>query len=51
MRISKEYWTGNTGKDKKLGINGGLVGKDEASVTNMNTISVPSVDEFARNRE
>lgn len=37
-----------TGDEKEPGINGGLSKKGESGMPNMNTIAVPSVDEFSK---
>jgi predicted enzyme related to lactoylglutathione lyase len=37
-----------TGDEKEPGINGGLSKKGESGMPNMNTIGVPSVDEFSK---
>jgi hypothetical protein len=42
-----EYWMANTGDEKEPGINGGISKKGESGMPNMNTIGVPSVDEFS----
>jgi predicted enzyme related to lactoylglutathione lyase len=43
-----EYWMATTGDDKEPGINGGLAKRGEPSMPNMNTIGVPSVDQFSK---
>lgn len=43
-----EYYMATTGDQKEPGINGGISKKGEAAMPNMNTIGVPSVDEFSR---
>lgn len=43
---TKDYWVVQTGEDAQPGINGGLV-KREAPIGHVNTIDVPSVDDFA----
>lgn len=43
-----EYWMTTTGDEKEPGINGGLSRKGETGMPNMNTIGVPSVDEFSK---
>lgn len=43
-----EYWMVVTGDDKERGINGGLSKKGESGMPNMNTVSVPSVDDFSK---
>ena len=42
-----DYWMFTTGDEKEPGINGGLSKRTEPQQTTYNTISVPSVDEFA----
>lgn len=42
----KEYWLVKTGDEAQPGINGGLFKRD-GQVGHVNTIDVPSVDEFA----
>ncbi len=43
-----EYYMATTGDQKEPGINGGISRKGEAAMPNMNTIGVPSVDEFSK---
>ncbi len=43
-----EYWLTKTGDDKQLGINGGLAKRNHLSPTTINTIEVPSIDEFTK---
>ena len=40
-----DYWLVTTGKDKEAGING-AIGRREQMIGYVNTIDVPSVDEF-----
>lgn len=42
----EEYWLVNTGPNDKPGINGGLF-KRKGPVGHVNTVDVPSVDDFA----
>jgi predicted enzyme related to lactoylglutathione lyase len=42
----QDYWLITTGPDGQMGINGGLF-KRQGPVGHVNTIDVPSVDEFA----
>ena len=46
-----EYWLITTGKDDQPGINGGLSKRTESQPTMVNTIGVPSVDEFVKKVE
>jgi len=46
-----EYWLITTGKDDQPGINGGLSKRTEPQPTMVNTIDVPSVDEFVKKVE
>jgi len=46
-----EYWLITTGKDDQPGINGGLSKRTESQPTMVNTIDVPSVDEFVKKVE
>lgn len=41
-----EYWLINTGPDSEPGINGGLIRRMSPEDSLVNTISVPSVDEY-----
>ncbi|MGD1010865.1 MAG: VOC family protein [Candidatus Aminicenantales bacterium] len=41
-----EYWMITTGPDDKPGINGGIGRREDPGDHTMNTIGVPSVDEF-----
>jgi predicted enzyme related to lactoylglutathione lyase len=43
-----QYWMATTGEEKEPGINGGLSKRGETGMPNMNTIAVPSVDEYAK---
>ena len=43
-----EYWMAKTGDDKQPGINGGLAKRMPGQVGMINTIDVPSVDEYAK---
>ncbi len=43
-----EYWLIMTGKENELGIDGGLSKKTEAESSTVNTIDVPSVDEYIK---
>lgn len=43
-----EYWLITTGKEKEPGIDGGLSKRTEAAPSTVNTIDVPSVDEYAK---
>jgi predicted enzyme related to lactoylglutathione lyase len=42
-----EYWLVMTGPDDKPGINGGLGRREDPADRTINTIDVPSVDDFA----
>ncbi len=42
-----DYWLITTGEDDEPGINGGLMKRESPSATTVNTIDVPSVDDFA----
>lgn len=42
----KDYWMVKTGAEEQPGINGGIL-KREGAVNTVNTIDVPSVDDFA----
>ncbi len=46
-----DYWLIMTGKEKEPGIDGGLAKRTEAEPSTVNTIDVPSVDEFAKTIE
>ena len=46
-----EYWLITTGKDNQPGINGGLSKRTESQPTMVNTIDVPSLDEFVKKVE
>ena len=46
-----DYWLITTGKDDQPGISGGLSKRTESQPTMVNTIGVPSVDEFAKKVE
>jgi hypothetical protein len=43
-----EYYMATTGDQKEPGINGGISKKGKAAMLNMNTMGVPSVDEFSK---
>jgi len=43
-----DYWLITTGGEGELGINGGLGKRTESEPKTVNTIDVPSVDEFVR---
>jgi uncharacterized protein len=43
-----EYWLTKTGDDKQPGINGGLAKRNPISSSTVNTIDVPSVDEYTK---
>jgi predicted enzyme related to lactoylglutathione lyase len=43
----EEYWLVETGPQDKPGINGGLLRHQDAQPRTVNTIAVPSVDDFA----
>ncbi|MDE1862242.1 MAG: VOC family protein [Thaumarchaeota archaeon] len=45
---SMDYWLAKTGDDKEPGINGGLARKNPFNDGTVNTISVPSIEEYAR---
>jgi predicted enzyme related to lactoylglutathione lyase len=40
------YWLVKTGENSELGINGGIMKYPDAAARTVNTIGVPSVDEF-----
>lgn len=42
-----EYWIAKTGEDKEPGINGGIAEKSPMCPVTVNTIEVPSVEEYA----
>lgn len=42
-----EYWLAMTGPDDKPGINGGMGRREDPADRTINTIDVPSVDDFA----
>jgi len=42
------YWLVNTGDEKQPGINGGLLQRTAPNATTVNTVDVPSVDEFTK---
>jgi predicted enzyme related to lactoylglutathione lyase len=42
-----EYWLAMTGPDDKSGINGGIGRREDPADRTINTIDVPSVDDFA----
>lgn len=46
-----DYWMAITGDEKEPGINGGLSKRGETGMPGMNTISVPSLEEFAQKVE
>jgi predicted enzyme related to lactoylglutathione lyase len=46
-----EYWLITTGKEKEPGIDGGLSRRTDAEPSTVNTIDVPSLDEFIRKVE
>lgn len=43
-----DYWLVTTGPDDEPGINGGLMKRMDPHSTTVNTITVPSVDEFTK---
>lgn len=43
---SQDYWLVTTGEDGRPGINGGLMKRSNPSATTVNSIDVPSVDEY-----
>ena len=43
-----DYWLIMTGKEKELGIDGGLSRRTEAEPSTVNTIDVPSVDKYVK---
>lgn len=43
-----EYYMATTGDEKEPGINGGISRKGNQAMPQMNTIGVPSVDEFSK---
>ncbi len=46
-----EYWLIMTGKEKEPGIDGGMSKRTETEPSTVNTIGVPSVDEYIRKVE
>jgi len=46
-----DYWLVEAGKGKEPGINGALMKRIDPRATTINTISVPSVDEFIKKIE
>lgn len=46
-----EYWLITSGKEGEPGIDGGLSRRSEATPSTVNTIDVPSVDEFTKKVE
>lgn len=46
-----EYWLIKAGDDKEPGINGALMVRSDPKETTVNTIDVPSVDEFMKKIE
>jgi predicted enzyme related to lactoylglutathione lyase len=42
------YWLVSTGDEKQPGINGGLLQRRAPNATTVNTVDVPSVDEFTK---
>jgi predicted enzyme related to lactoylglutathione lyase len=46
-----EYWLITTGKEGEPGIDGGLSKRTEGAPSTVNTIDVPSVDEYAKKVE
>ena len=42
----EEYWLAHTGPDKEPGINGALMRSDDGQPRTVNTIQVPSVDQY-----
>jgi hypothetical protein len=44
----QEYWLITTGEDGQPGINGGLMRRREPNLGTINTIDVPSVDEYVK---
>jgi len=43
-----EYWLITTGKENEPGIDGGLAKRTESDVSTVNTIDVPSLDEYVK---
>jgi hypothetical protein len=46
-----EYWLITTGKEDEPGINGGLSRRTDTETSTVNTIDIPSVDEFTKKVE
>jgi predicted enzyme related to lactoylglutathione lyase len=46
-----EYWLITTGSEKEPGIDGGLAKRTETEPSTVNTIDVPSVDEYVKKIE
>ncbi|HEX9678057.1 VOC family protein [Nitrososphaera sp.] len=42
-----DYWMATTGDEKEPGINGGISKRGPQGMSNMNTIGVPSLEDFA----
>ena len=43
---AEDYWMANTGADKEPGINGAIMQKRDPKWTTVNTVDVPSVDDY-----
>ena len=46
-----DYWLAKTGEDSEFGINGGLAKKNPLNQGTVNTIDVPSIEEFSKKIE
>ena len=44
----QEYWLVNTGENDGAGINGGIMKRQDPGQHTVNTVGVPSVDEFVK---
>ena len=42
-----DYWMVTTGADEEMGINGGIIARMDPSLATVNTVDVPSYDEYA----
>jgi uncharacterized protein len=47
----QEYWLITTGEDGQPGINGGLLRRREPDMGTINTVDVPSIDEYVKKVE
>ncbi|MBI2869024.1 MAG: VOC family protein [Chloroflexi bacterium] len=42
----QDYWLVTTGPDSQPGINGGIVKRESPGISTVNSVEVPSIDEF-----